>query len=404
MIAIKAENISKKYLIKHEVNAKSDSLKDIFSSFWQSKSKSKAEEFWALKNINFEINHGDRVGIIGSNGAGKSTLLKVLSRITQPTTGQIKIRGKVASLLEVGTGFNPELSGRENIFLNGAILGMRKAEIISKFDEIVDFSGVEKFLDTPVKRYSSGMYVRLGFSIAAHLQPDILIVDEVLAVGDTEFQKKCMGKMKDVSGEGRTILFVSHNLTAVEGLCNRAIYLQKGTVVTQGDTKSVVSTYLKNYSKNNFEQTWPSVNQAPGNDQIKFKRVQLFPQYLPSQETIDVRNELKFEIEIENFEENSQLNFSIFLNTLAGECVFNVTSIPRQYLKGTVNAKFTVPSHLLNDGSYSLSVMVVKDTTTVLHFLEECINFEINDWRPIPGNCYGKWPGIIRPTITVDTF
>jgi lipopolysaccharide transport system ATP-binding protein len=204
------------------------------------------EDFWALKDLNFEIKKGDRVGIIGKNGAGKSTLLKVLSRITEPTTGKVFIKGRVASLLEVGTGFHPELTGRENIFLNGAIMGMGRAEIKRKFDEIVDFSGVEKFLDTPVKRYSSGMYVRLAFSVAAHLEPEILVVDEVLAVGDAEFQKKCLGKMQDVSNsEGRTVLFVSHNLMALSSLCNKGIYLKNGQVRSQGEIEDTLSQYTR---------------------------------------------------------------------------------------------------------------------------------------------------------------
>jgi lipopolysaccharide transport system ATP-binding protein len=204
------------------------------------------DEFWALKDINFEINQGDRVGIIGRNGAGKSTLLKVLSRITEPTTGRITLNGRVASLLEVGTGFHPELTGRENIYLNGAILGMSRAEIKRKFDEIVDFAEVERFLDTPVKRYSSGMYVRLAFAVAAHLEPEILVVDEVLAVGDAEFQKKCLGKMEDVSNnEGRTVLFVSHNMSAIKQLCTLGILLQNGTIVCASTVQNTINEYLK---------------------------------------------------------------------------------------------------------------------------------------------------------------
>jgi lipopolysaccharide transport system ATP-binding protein len=202
-----------------------------------------------LKDVSFKIEQGDRVGVVGSNGAGKSTLLKVLSRITEPTQGKITIKGRVASLLEVGTGFHPELSGRENIFLNGAILGMKRDEIKKHFDAIVDFAGVEKFLDTPVKRYSSGMYVRLGFAISAHLEPEIMIVDEVLAVGDADFQRKCLGKMKDASTSGRTILFVSHNLTAVQGLCNKAMYMQKGQLIQMGETNLIMSNYLSQIQK-----------------------------------------------------------------------------------------------------------------------------------------------------------
>jgi lipopolysaccharide transport system ATP-binding protein len=259
---IKVENLSKSFMISHEVRESYTSLGDVLTQkakrLFSSEAKARQsnpskEEFWALKDINFEINQGDRVGIIGRNGAGKSTLLKVLSRITDPTKGRVEINGRVASLLEVGTGFHPELSGRENIFLNGAILGMSRVEIRNKFDEIVAFAEVEKFLDTPVKRYSSGMYVRLAFAVAAHLEPEILIVDEVLAVGDAQFQKKCLGKMQDVSkNEGRTVLFVSHNMGVIAQLCNSAVLLNRGIVEVQGTVDSVLNRYIShNSSKTN---------------------------------------------------------------------------------------------------------------------------------------------------------
>lgn len=250
-IIISAENVSKKFVISHEGNQKYTALRDIISNRIKNLFNSKlnnnvSEEFWALKNLSFDINQGDRIGVIGRNGAGKSTLLKVLSRITEPSTGRIKINGRIASLLEVGTGFHPELTGRENIFLNGAILGMTRQEIKSKFDEIVAFAEIEKFLDTPVKRYSSGMYVRLAFAVAAHLEPEILIIDEVLAVGDAQFQKKSLGKMDDVSKkDGRTVIFVSHNMDAVTNLCNKCIYLKKGELVMYDDTRVVIDAYLK---------------------------------------------------------------------------------------------------------------------------------------------------------------
>jgi lipopolysaccharide transport system ATP-binding protein len=247
--AIQIENLSKKYLISHRAAKRHDTLRDEMAAFIRRLGRGAVheehEEFWALQNVNFEVQHGDRVGIIGRNGAGKSTLLKILSRITVPTSGKVLINGRVASLLEVGTGFHPELTGRENIYLNGAILGMSRAEIKKKFDEIVDFAEVEKFLDTPVKRYSSGMYVRLAFAVAAHLQPEILIVDEVLAVGDAQFQKKCLGKMEDVSTQGRTILFVSHSMAAIRSLCTKGVYLDSGRVRLAGNTETAIAEYLK---------------------------------------------------------------------------------------------------------------------------------------------------------------
>ena len=257
-IVIKVEGLGKKYIIRHQRNGINKTFRENVVQQAQTlvthtkkllKGKggiegNNIEEFWALKDLNFEIQQSDRVGIIGRNGAGKSTLLKVLSRITEPTTGKIFIKGRIASLLEVGTGFHPELTGRENIFLNGAIMGMSRLEIKRKFEEIVDFSGVEKFLDTPVKRYSSGMYVRLAFSVAAHLEPEILVVDEVLAVGDAEFQKKCLGKMQDVSAsEGRTVLFVSHNMLAIQTLCNKGFVLNKGQLVYTGDNNEAINYY-----------------------------------------------------------------------------------------------------------------------------------------------------------------
>jgi lipopolysaccharide transport system ATP-binding protein len=261
-VVIRAEGLGKKYLIGHQSNERYTALRDVMAQAARNFARTtrdilrgkalvagdEVEEFWALKDINFEIKRGDVVGIIGRNGAGKSTLLKVLSRITEPSEGRVTINGRVASLLEVGTGFHPELSGRENIYLNGAILGMNRAEINRKFDEIVDFSDVEKFLDTPVKRYSSGMYVRLAFAVAAHLEPEILIVDEVLAVGDAEFQKKCLGKMKDVSGQGRTVLFVSHNMAAVQSLCEYAMVLKAGKKQIFARVEEALTSYSTVFS------------------------------------------------------------------------------------------------------------------------------------------------------------
>ncbi|MBD2254574.1 ABC transporter ATP-binding protein [Nostoc parmelioides] len=252
---IRVENLGKKYIIGHQTQERYTALRDViangakglFKSFRNPKFKpvNYQEEFWALKDVSFEIKQGDRVGIIGRNGAGKSTLLKILSRITEPTQGSIKIKGRVASLLEVGTGFHPELTGRENIYLNGAILGMSRIDIKRKFDEIVAFAEVEKFLDTPVKRYSSGMYVRLAFAVAAHLEPEILIVDEVLAVGDAQFQKKCLGKMEDVSNEGRTVIFVSHQMSAIQSLCTRGILLKSGNLYLDSSSQEAINVYLE---------------------------------------------------------------------------------------------------------------------------------------------------------------
>ncbi|QFS50345.1 ABC transporter ATP-binding protein [Nostoc sphaeroides] len=283
---IRVENLSKKYIIGHKQQESYTALRDVIANgakgllkpFQNGKSniQNSSDEFWALKDVSFEIKQGDRVGIIGRNGAGKSTLLKILSRITEPTKGSIKIKGRVASLLEVGTGFHGELTGRENIFLNGAILGMGKVEIQRKFDEIVAFAEVEKFLDTPVKRYSSGMYVKLAFAVAAHLEPEILIIDEVLAVGDVQFQKKCLGKMEDVSkNEGRTVLFVSHNLGVVHAFCSRCILLGQGTVLADDTTDKAVGTYLRTLEKASSQSLLERTDRN-GNGLAKLAHIEIY--------------------------------------------------------------------------------------------------------------------------------
>jgi len=406
MPVIVAENISKKYIIDHQRKGGAPSLRDIvnetvdkvFSRKGKNTDFAEKEEFWALKDVNFTIDQGDRIGIVGHNGAGKSTLLKILSRITEPSTGQIKIDGRIASLLEVGTGFHPELTGRENIFLNGAILGMAKSEIKQSFDAIVDFAGVEKFLDTPVKRYSSGMYVRLGFAIAAHLNPEILIVDEVLAVGDTEFQKKCLGKMRDVSESGRTLLFVSHNLTAIQALCNKSFYFEKGRLIDQGETTHIVTNYLSKVSHKSLEKHWDTVDEAPGNDQVRIKSFKLLPEYQENLSHIDVRTPMNFQFEFWNMEEGANLNLSMHLYTFTGECIFNVGTQSEPFGKGLVRGTCEIPGNFLNDGSYVVSMMIVKDTSTVLYNMEEALIFDIEDFRENV-TWYGKWPGYIRPQL-----
>lgn len=406
MPVIVAENISKKYIIDHQRKRSGPSnFRDIVSDTMDkvfSKKKiddfAEKEEFWALQGVNFSIDQGDRIGIVGHNGAGKSTLLKILSRITEPTTGQIKINGRIASLLEVGTGFHPELTGRENIFLNGAILGMAKSEIKQSFDAIVDFAGVEKFLDTPVKRYSSGMYVRLGFAIAAHLNPEILIVDEVLAVGDTEFQKKCLGKMRDVSESGRTLLFVSHNLTAIQALCNKSFYFEKGRLIDQGETTHIVTNYLSKVSHKTLEKSWTDIEHAPGNDQVRIKSFKLLPEFQDNLSHIDVRTALNFQFQFWNMEEGANINLSMHLYTFTGECIFNVGTQSESFGKGLVSATCRIPGNFLNDGSYVVSMMIVKDTSTILYNMEEALIFDIEDFRENV-TWYGKWPGYIRPQL-----
>lgn len=408
MKAISIENISKKYILSHK-KKKYQNLKETVSGFVSELFSNKDDEetkevFWALRNISFSIDQGERIGIVGANGAGKSTLLKILSRITEPTYGEVKVRGRMASLLEVGTGFHPELTGRENIFLNGAILGMKQHEIRSQFDEIVDFAGIEKFLDTPVKRYSSGMYVRLGFAIAAHLEPEILIVDEVLAVGDSEFQKKCLGKMNDISSSGRTIIFVSHNVTAVQGLCNKAAFLQKGNLIKYGEVGDVLHDYMSSISKFQLQQNWETPEDAPGNDLVRIKKIEVVPELVDGSKNIDVRTPLKVNFEFWNMLETAQLNLSMFLYNMTGECVFNVGSPAKTFSNGLIKGMLEIPGNFLNDGSYYISVMIVKDTADPIYFMEDAISFDVADFRE-GTNWYGKWPGAVRPiNIPVQTW
>ncbi len=378
-IAIDVQNLSKKYLIG---NTASGSLRESITNLFSKNKWSATEEFWALKDLTFDVKTGEAIGIIGKNGAGKSTLLKLLSRITEPTTGRIEINGRISSLLEVGTGFHPELTGRENIYLNGTILGMTRQEINSKFDEIVDFSGVEKFLDTPVKRYSSGMKVRLAFAVAAHLEPEILIIDEVLAVGDAEFQKKCLGKMEDVAGHGRTIFFVSHNMGAINTLCHRGILLQNGKMVYSGETDEVISRYLEqNYSGShegsvNFEPNFDhkitmikasvSAESKAGNDKIQAgENVEICVEYKVKQDLV-----------------GSNLSVSLFKEGILILRNWDTDKFP-EYLEkrkgGTYTAKFVIPSSFLTLGQYSVSLATGIINQGPIEVKSDCLSFEIEN-------------------------
>lgn len=356
-----------------------------------------AQTLWALRNVSFTVNEGEVIGIIGRNGAGKSTLLKILSGIVSPTSGKVLGRGKINSLLEVGTGFHDELSGRENIFLNGYFLGMQRQEIEKKFDEIVEFSGVEKFLDTPVKRYSSGMYMRLAFSVAAHLEPDILIVDEVLAVGDAEFQKKCLGKMHDVSAKhGRTILYVSHNMQSVINLCSRAIHLENGKVIDIGPSSKVVNSYVGKYQEKRNHQSWENILDSPGNNFIRVHFVELIPQLADVDDPIDIRTPLTIRFKFWNLIESQNISVGLHLFTAGRECIFDISSSPQQYHKGLVEGQCHIPGNFLNDGSYYFSLIFMKETSIELFYLEECLSVDIEDYRENM-NWYGKWMGYVRP-------
>ncbi|HEY0055288.1 MAG TPA: ABC transporter ATP-binding protein [Pedobacter sp.] len=409
-IVIQAENISKKFQLG---TIGTGSLRRDLQEWWTSSvlkkndpflqpnndGIAKADHIWALKNIDFEIRQGETWGIVGRNGAGKSTFLKILSRIIKPTTGTIKGKGRISSLLEVGTGFHPELSGRENIFISGHMLGMNKAEIQQKFDEIVDFAGIGLFLDTPVKRYSSGMYVRLAFAVAAHLEPDILIVDEVLAVGDAEFQKKCLGSMRDATSKaGRTVIFVSHNLQAVNNLCSHALWLEKGCVKENGDAKSVVNSYLGATQKKAWKREFASLNEAPGNHLIKILLFELVPHLPTPLSPIDIRTPLTVRYKFYNDTDDIVLAIGLHLFTLADECIFDVAQEPAMFKKGILEGECQIPGNFLNDGSYYFSLIVVKDPGEVLYYFEEGLTFEVEDYRENT-TWYGKWVGYVRPNF-----
>ncbi|RDC66107.1 O-antigen export system ATP-binding protein RfbB [Adhaeribacter pallidiroseus] len=313
--------------------------------------------------------------------------------------GEIKVKGRIASLLEVGTGFHQELTGRENIFLNGAILGMTKREIRSKLDEIISFSGVEQHIDTPVKRYSSGMHVRLAFAVAAHLEPEILIVDEVLAVGDADFQKKCLGKMQEVSQQdGRTILFVSHNMQAVKNICNSALWLNQGKLKILGDVSIVINKYIANTKEANMSQYWASPNDAPGNRWARFKQVELVPHFANPDDALDIRVPLTVKFQFWNMQDKVQVSVELALFSYGGECIFDVPSPVISCQKGLVSGQCYIPGNFLNDGSYYITLYVVKDTTTTLFAFEECLSFDLEDFRG-EIQWYGKWSGAVRPSL-----
>lgn len=393
-IAIKIENLSKSYQLgQFSTGTLSKDIENAFNGIFNKKKYNPridqdnlAEEksiIWPLKNISLEIEKGDTVGIIGRNGAGKSTLLKILSEVTSPTTGQILVRGRIVSLLEVGTGFHPELTGRENIYLNGAILGMRKSEITRKFDEIVQFAGVEKHIDTPVKRYSSGMYVRLAFAVAAHLESEILIVDEVLAVGDAEFQKKCLGKMADISnGEGRTVLFVSHNMAAVKELCKKSILLQNGSLKEYGDTSNIVLNYLKQANSVNLNVLKASdgSNFRRGSGEVRIVNIKGLSDIL------DYENEINIEFEILNNSNIADCDFTIsFISETGSHMLSNIPKMNIKLNSLTTFLKIIIPAKQLRPGIYPLYIWLGKDVLTPYDILDNVFNLRIHTNLPQSG-------------------
>ncbi|MFD2573307.1 ABC transporter ATP-binding protein [Spirosoma soli] len=414
-IAIQVDNVSKRYLLG---TTGTGSFRHDLHQWWNMKVLKKADPFqypdepssqlvdqsyiWALKQVNFQAKQGEVWGLIGGNGSGKSTLLKIISRIIRPTQGTVRGRGRLSSLLEVGAGFHEDLTGRENIYLSGYILGMKRQEIKRRFDEIIDFSGVAQFIDTPVKRYSSGMYVRLAFAVAAHLDADIMIVDEVLAVGDAEFQKKCLGKMHDFARQdGRTILFVSHNLQAVEQLCQHGLWLQRGQVMATGPIQLITNQYTNQAQANHLRQAWVNQKEAPGNDIIRIKSVELLPQLDEFDMVIDVRTPLTIKFEFWVMQDDLNLLTGLHLFAFSGEAVLDVMSSFTAVEKGLVAGECTIPGNLLNDGSYYLSLIVYRNNWDELYYYQECLTFDVEDYRESHMNFSGKWMGAIRPKLPV---
>lgn len=421
---IEVKNLSKNYRIG-EKQERYYSLRDEIVNLvkkparWLKGQRTDKKDFWALKDVSFSVNKGEVIGVIGRNGAGKTTLLKLLSRITPPTQGHAIIRGRVNSLLEVGTGFHPELKGRENIYLAGAILGMTKKEIDLKFNEIVEFSEVGQFLDTPVKRYSSGMYVRLAFSVAAHLEPEVLFVDEVLAVGDYKFQRKCLEKMSQVSSqEGRTVLFVSHNMASVARLCNRSILLEKGRLIMEGLTSEVIEKYIGLREKIGAEASWEDPAEAPGDSVVKLKGVRILSALCAPNSELEISQDFFIELTYWNLAEGSKLLPYISLINNEGIAVLTANNLPSVCLtpdvwhdrpapKGLFRALCRIPGNLLKEGHYFVNIGIgnlagVIDSSDHV-YIDHVVSFEVVDKRSIYKEHSNTLIGIIQPLLDWKT-
>ncbi len=423
-IAIKFENISKQYRLgKIGTGTLSHDLKRWWTVSVRRQEdpylkigavndrslKADSEYVWALRDINLEVKQGEVLGIIGKNGAGKSTLLKLLSRVTTPTTGRILSKGRIASLLEVGTGFHPEMTGRENIYMNGSIMGMNKAEITRKFDEIIDFAGVAKYIDTPVKRYSSGMTVRLGFAIAAHLEPEILVVDEVLAVGDAEFQNKAIGKMQDVSNEhGRTVLFVSHNMAAVGDLCKNGIILHNGSVVKTGSSREVIAAYIESAKQIAVQREWDQNENAPGNSDIKIRKVHATNKKMDIVQYHLTTSDICIEIEYEVLRDIPFFTHGMNLYNASGIHIFSSHDSNNYHRdkiikRGVYLTKVWIPANLLQEGDYLLSFAAMRyNPFSVLFHEKELLRLQVLDTinqSARPEDYKLEFPGVIRPKL-----
>jgi lipopolysaccharide transport system ATP-binding protein len=407
MDVISAEKLSKRYVLG---SRQPYSFREMLTGMFDRGDEKRV--LWALRDVSFSVGEGETLGLIGHNGAGKSTLLKILSRITKPTGGRASIRGRVGSLLEVGTGFHSELSGRENIYLNGAILGMKRAEIDKKFDEIVAFSEIEAFLDTPVKHYSTGMYMRLAFSVAAHLDPEVLIVDEVLAVGDVGFQRKCLRKMRDVGESGRTVIFVSHDMQSITRLCRRVIWLKDGALRSDGEAKHIVGEYLHEQSQTGAEKVWEDADASPGNTVVRLRsaRVRRFDGSISS--AIDIRQPVSIEIEYEVLQSDKVIVPSVQLNNEQGTCIFvshdwNSGWRNKGRDRGVYKSSVTVPGNLLSEGTVFVTIGAATHQPHEIHFNErDAVTFNVidsADGDAARGDFAGPMPGAVRPVLEWKT-
>jgi lipopolysaccharide transport system ATP-binding protein len=415
---IEVESLSKRYRLG-QFNARTmrEEVEQFLARFWNngagrgSNLPGESSEFWALKDVSFSVQPGEVVGIIGRNGAGKSTLLKILCRVTEPTTGQARIRGRVASLLEIGTGFHPELTGRENIYLNGAILGMSRAETRAKFDAIVAFAEVDKFLDTPVKRYSSGMYVRLAFAVAAHLEPEILIVDEVLAVGDAEFQRKCLGRMRSVSTkEGRTVVFVSHNMAAITSLCSRAILMNSGRAQDIGPARDITQLYLTRGEKDEERRKSWAYHEAPGDERIKVTRIEIIPDGTDAAAPIEMGTSFQIQVDYWNLVENANLVLELLVRASDGTPVFHSYSAEgdpnagKPHPKGLFRSSCWVPSNLLNAGRFEIEMYFSNGRPYNEFALVDTIGVFVHEFSERRNLSYlGRFIGQVHPKLKWQT-
>jgi homopolymeric O-antigen transport system ATP-binding protein len=411
-VAIAAEGLSKRYRIG-ELQAAYGTLRDTLAhaaARLSGRERHERHEIWAVRDVSFQVEAGEVVGLIGRNGAGKSTLLRLLTRITTPTAGRAEIRGRVGSLLEVGTGFHPELTGRENVYLNGTILGMRRQEIELKFDQIVEFAGVEEFIDTPVKRYSSGMSVRLAFAVAAHLEPEILLVDEVLAVGDAEFRKRCLGRMEELGQTGRTIVFVSHNMQAITDLCDRTILLHKGQIQLDGPSADVVERYLEEHAGTSSHREWHDLAEAPGNDLVRLRSVRAVLEDGTLADVVDVRRPVEIEIAFTVLRRGDvPVTPKIKIVDGQGQIVFNaIDTHPRWHeppAPGDYTATARIPGNLLNEGLMVVEIGVVElGTVRFYHHigLRDALSFHVHDpgeGDTARGIYLGQWRGAVRPLL-----